>query len=398
MSKVLKTLIFSNSPAVGTGYGNQTDLFSQIMKQRGHEVVVRGFWGQHGSVINHNDVIVYPATYDDTAQDAMEYDFARHNPDVFLILYDMWTYKPEKLQAIPVTAWSPIDHQPAPPQVIQSLRYCTWIWAMSRFGEREMRQAGLDPFYVPHGVDTSVYAPLDRTMARSKWGIAEDRFLVVVNAANKGFPSRKNLDKIFKAWSLFIKQHPDAFLYVHTNVSPVHGGYNLLNLVSFYNIPEKNIGFPDQHKLRDGEIAPFMLNHLYNAADVLLAPSGGEGFGIPVIEAQAAGCPVIVTDFSAQRELGGAGYKIPVDRVDDLYYTLQGSEQAWIRPTAIITALEWALEQRGNVALRNQARTFAMEYDGNHVFDRYMLPSMQLMAQSNADWRYSRVVKSQYAA
>lgn len=36
----------------------------------------------------------------------------------------------------------------------------------------------------------------------------------------------------------------------------------------------------------------------------------GEGFGIPIIEAQAAGCPVIVTDCTAMTELCLSGWLI----------------------------------------------------------------------------------------
>lgn len=387
MSKPLRVSWFSNSPAVGTGYGNQTDLFTRAIKKRGHEVFVRGFWGQNGSVVSHDGIPVWPMSHDDLAQDTFVYDWQRHNPDVMLLLYDVWAYKPENLSKLPLTAYAPIDHQPVPPQVVSRLHYCKWIWAMSRFGEREMRQAGLDPFYVPHCVDTEVYKPVDREDSRRKWGIEQDKFVVAVNAANKGYPSRKNLDKILKAWSLFVPTHPNSLLYVHTNASPVYGGYNLVAMTEFYNIPEDTIRFPDQNRLRDGEITDVMLNAMYNAADVFLSPSQGEGFGIPVIQAEASGCPVIVSDFTAQRELCGAGWKIPVDRVDDLYYTVQGSEQAWIRPSAIITALETAYEARGDESLRKQARTFAMEYDVDYVMDRYALPSLKTMAMGNADLR-----------
>jgi glycosyltransferase involved in cell wall biosynthesis len=45
------------------------------------------------------------------------------------------------------------------------------------------------------------------------------------------------------------------------------------------------------------------LNRLYNLFDVTVLPSGGEGFGLPIIESLAAGVPVVATDYSACPEL-----------------------------------------------------------------------------------------------
>ena len=48
------------------------------------------------------------------------------------------------------------------------------------------------------------------------------------------------------------------------------------------------------------------LNRYYNEALCLLYPSDYEGFGIPVLEAQKAGCPVIAQDFSSITEIIGS--------------------------------------------------------------------------------------------
>lgn len=46
-----------------------------------------------------------------------------------------------------------------------------------------------------------------------------------------------------------------------------------------------------------------MLNYLYNQAFALLFPSLYEGFGIPIVEAMKAGCPVITTKYSSIPEI-----------------------------------------------------------------------------------------------
>jgi hypothetical protein len=65
---------------------------------------------------------------------------------------------------------------------------------------------------------------------------------------------------------------------------------------------------------------------IYNAADCFMGASMSEGFGIPLIEAQACGCPVVTTNFSAMPELVRWGYTVDVE---DRVLTAMMAYQAW---------------------------------------------------------------------
>ena len=55
-----------------------------------------------------------------------------------------------------------------------------------------------------------------------------------------------------------------------------------------------------------------LVKKLYQSASLLLFPSLAEGFGWPIIEAMASGCPVITTDEAPMTEVGGqAAFRIP---------------------------------------------------------------------------------------
>src|SRR4029077_13330101 len=88
-------------------------------------------------------------------------------------------------------------------------------------------EAGLDPLYVPHGVDRTLFRPRPRDKAaiRAELGIPEDAFLVGMVAANKATPSlpRKGFPQAWVAFSRFAAQHEDAWLYAHTEAEPAPG-------------------------------------------------------------------------------------------------------------------------------------------------------------------------------
>ena len=101
-------------------------------------------------------------------------------------------------------------------------------------------------------------------------------------------------------------------------------------------IPEGAVKNPDPYSIHFHPMSGEMMAHIYSSLDVLLNPATGEGFGIPVLEAQACGTPVIVTDFSAMQEVCGAGWRVEHSQ----WWTGQQSWQAQPHVADIVEALE----------------------------------------------------------
>lgn len=381
----MKCLFVSNAPWCATGYGTQTaEIVPRLRDQFDLDVAVMANYGLSGSIMEYDGYRVYPGGYTSWGNDAIA-DTAEHwfagDPGFILTLYDAWTFKPDSFGNYPVACLAPVDHTPLPPRVRAFFEQSgAYPMAYSRFGEASMRAAGLDPLYVPHSIDTSVYRP--RADAKTHIGLPSDRFLVGMVSTNKGTaPSRKAFDVAFRAFALFQRTvSADAILYVHSERDGLMQGIDLPVLASHYEIPEDNLIFADQRAIRLGTITPGEMAYIYSAFDVLSFATMGEGFGLPALEAQACGTPVILSDFSAQAELAGCGWKVP----GQLWFDhMQAADMMIPSDVVMVEALSEAERTAGRWTY--DARDFALDYDTNLVFDRYWKPAMARLLDEFGD-------------
>lgn len=375
----------SNAPWCATGYGAQTAQACKRLQAAGHDVAIVANYGLQGNRLSWQGMRVYPSGWDQWSNDVMAAhaaDFFAGDPGWLITLFDVWALRNPMLQRLNVASWVPIDHEPIPPAVVEFFRtYGAVPIAMSRFGETELRMAGLEPLYVPHGIDTTVYRPtatIGDQPVREALGLPADAFVVGMVANNKGRrPPRKAFDQNFLAFAAFQRACPEAVLYVHSERDGIGDGVNLPRLAQACGIPESAIYFADQYAYRQG-LPDRVMAGLYSSFDVLLACSRGEGFGIPVIEAQACGVPVIVTDWTAQAELVGAGWKVDYRREwdDD-----QGSWWAMPMPEDIVGALLecWQASPGTRHEWSVRARAFAAMYDADVVFRDYWQPALETL-------------------
>lgn len=80
-----------------------------------------------------------------------------------------------------------------------------------------------------------------------------------------------------------------------------------------------------------GSIADHELNRLYNEAMCLVYPSRYEGFGIPVIEAMRAGCPVVSVRCNAVLEVGLDALTVSADDEQSLACSIEKLSDAHYR-------------------------------------------------------------------
>lgn len=380
----------SNAPWTPTGYGTQTAQMLKRLVADGHDVAVAANYGLAGLPIGDplTGVTVFPSGADPYGIDVLRSNHELHaagDPAWLITLYDTWVYDASALAGLNVASWAPIDHAPVPPKVAEWCRGHRTI-AMSKFGLDQLAKSEIVADYAPHGIELDVWKPTKTTPGgtnpRQAWGIPDDAFLVMINAANKGnVPPRKSWGEMLSAMALVMSRHDDVYLYIHSELRGVFGGVDLTVLLAALKIPAERVRWPDQHALLTGRISQQALAAFYSSADVLLATSMGEGFGIPVIEAQACGTPVIVTNFSAQPELVGAGWTVPYQPWWDF---TQGALLALPMVPAIRDCLLTAREAKHDAELHDNAIAKAAEYDADKVYADHWRP---ILASLEADLR-----------
>ena len=373
----MRLIWHSNAPWCATGYGRQTAIWAPLLRDAGHEVAISAFHGLQGSALPWHDIPVYPGGREAWGLDIITWHYRHWKADLLITLMDSWCLDPAYLSGsgMSMAHWTPVDCEPLGDADRQSLEATGGVpVAISRHGERMLGAAGLKPLYVPHGIDTTVFQPpADRQALRKAMGV-DDRFVIGICAANTD-QRRKALAEQFQAFARFRRKHPEALLLVHTVAdNEQFGGLELRVIAQQLEITEA-VRFTEEYKLLAGLVSDEALAVWYGVLDVLSAAACGEGFGLPVIEAQACGTPVIVTRASSMPELAGPGWIVSGDRF------WIGLHQAWwTKPhvAEITRAYEQAFLDARN--RRKQSRDFALGYDAKTILEKHWMPALESIA------------------
>jgi glycosyltransferase involved in cell wall biosynthesis len=171
----------------------------------------------------------------------------------------------------------------------------TGVIAVSEFTKQEtVRLAGIPPERISvchHGVDSALFSGRS---PKPRPPTAPSYFLHVSNDE-----PRKNIARIVRAFKRLRERAPpvELVLKLPTEAAPRYSGIEGVRVVS---------GHLETRELAD----------LYADALGFVFPSLYEGFGLPILEAMASGCPVITSNVTACPEAAGEA-AILVDPRDD---------------------------------------------------------------------------------
>lgn len=363
----------SCAPWAASGYGNQTAIWTRELQKMGHTVTVSTYWGIQGGATQWNGITILPGFGGNYCTQSLYQHAKMFQPDLIITLGDVWVMDPNLLKQLPVAHWLPVDCRPqsvADRNVLDQSG--AELIAMSQFGFDRMRTAGYNPVYVPHAVDTDVFRPLEnRDTIRESIGLRPEQFVIGLNQANND-AIRKAIPEQMLGFAKFADTHPDSMLTLHTGVHQ-EGGQDLEAVAENLGILDK-VRVVDQYRYTSGMLTSDDLNEWYNVIDVLSQAVYAEGFGLPIVEAQAAGTPVITTMASSMDELNPYGLK-----VDGKPFWNGVHKGWWIAPDPgmYADALEASYQDwRDGSVDKVKLREFAESYEVSRVAEKYMGPAV----------------------
>ena len=374
----------SNGPHVPSGYGVQCNLLVRQLQSLGHEVAVSCFYGLSGAAMKWGGVNLYPSGMADFGLDVLPGHAMTFGADLVITLMDF--YKLETIAAalarfpFKIAAWCPIDTNDRIGRGdLATLKNSkAYPVAVSKHGRNLMLEAGLDAHYIPHSIDLSVFHPAqDRDSVRENTGTT-GKFVIGINAANQD-AIRKSFPEQLTAFKMFTGKHPDVILLLHTLMGHSRG-HDLFTMVEDFGL-ENHVRMSDQYAYIAGTMGADAMAEWYQSLDVLSNASHGEGFGIPLLESQACGVPVVTTQASAMTELCGSGWLVEGEPYWNPYHHAE-----WVRPSIrkILAAYEKAYTARHSKMYRDKAAAFAQPYEYGLVAREYWKPFLEKV-QSDLD-------------
>jgi glycosyltransferase involved in cell wall biosynthesis len=359
-----------------------------------------------------NPYASWPATIQKTHINAM---ITKSNADLFVSLQDIFMFEPGAMLCLSAV-WMPLHFVPVEHPTILALADFDIQLPISGWGA-----ALLEPLQrgkhqerhvevVAHGRCPKVYRPIwddyttfcaKNAQTRFKWGWPEDAWVVMLIASNSEESGRKAFDAQLQAFSKFRRTHPKAWLHIHAETVRAYDIPRLLEIFGETDSRSTWINESDQRyrthadapcsgtrvsvtpSLSLNSISEDEIADMYRASNALLAATCSEGCGVPILEAQMCGCPVVTTRATAMWEETLLGITVPPKQ----WIARMDFNSGWYLPDAdgIATALDtlhgWNYHQRRREYEAIEKRLLAL-YSNDAIINSWAAVLTNIVAPS----------------
>lgn len=384
----MRILVSGYCPHGKSGYGLQTQFLFEIFSKKGYDagfifwdmrerddratMTYADFSKKSFEKEVHENAQVYiprrPLSHRDNYYwDDMSWAVQDFHPSHIVTIHDIWTIAPIwKPFDVPMYGWIPIHYDPPELQTIVNLRNYETVWSLSLWGKGILENYHSDVVYIPHVIDDIYFDGIfsnttRKKQIRNRLGIPENAYVYLMVARNTEKSNRKGFDAALQAFTFYKRfKNPVAHLHMHVNIK---GAIDVQELAKQLDIGD-HITCSDQTMLHNYEFSTKYLRDLYLMSDVLLCTSAAEGFGLPVVEAQCCGIPVIATNCTAISENVGLG------RLSDPEHPIRGNPGSFSKPSANNIAIDMIDLERNppSVMEKNGIRTYmAYRFNKNTI-------------------------------
>ncbi len=370
----MRILFLSDPIWSKTGYGKVAFNVAKRLTERhtvGHLPMQRAL---QGTDLDYHGIQVFNSSQtDDFSEDVLASTYYRFQADVVITLKDIWSFRLINTLPLNYIPYVPIDHHPVSPFITHKLNTAFQVLTMSNFGKAQLEFRGIPSTYMPHGVDLDIYKPIeDKAACRKFLAVPEDTFLCGIVAMNR---QRKLIPRQLRAFKRFMMDNPDQkiSLMIWSDIDDTSmTAVNLRAVINQLGI-DKSIYSPTEELYRQG-LSDIDMAKLYNAFDVLLMCTGGEGAGLPILEANACGVPVIVSDYAGGPEYLVSGYIAEVADVE--IFNPVGTGYALVDISDMVDKLNKVLNDDPQRHLRRTQKGIKM-YGWDNVVTNYWMPFLE---------------------
>ena len=262
--------------------------------------------------------------------------------------------------------FAPIHYYPLDQPNKRALKFFDELVGLSDFGYKLLKDNFPNKlvYKIPLCVDTNLCnLDYEKSYYKKILGFSENNFICTMIANNEESTDRKAFFQNLSAFSKLQKKYNNCRLYIHSRVTKQ---IDLLKILKMRKVKRTVYKYCDQEKYTNHLYSRNDIFNILKGSDVLLTASKSEGFGIPIIEAQSCGCPVVTTKFSAMPELTVNGisteYKEtePYDDDKNSYWTIPDSNNIF---KALETIYNWS------PSYRNEMKDKGIEFSKQFSYD-----------------------------